>query len=210
MKTKALSSSFVESVTEYDPAQITPDLLEVALDNIFDDGLIKDIPIVRSIAGLYKASVSLRDRALVKKLVRFLFSLGSVSSQTRNAFKARMNIDEDFRCKVGEKLLLVLERIDDMGKPSLIAHAFKAYMEEQIDFDMFQRLASATDKCFYSDLMSFKAGNPNGLSPQAKLELCNAGITELESTPSINLSSRNNRYQITELGRNMLKFVLKK
>lgn len=83
-------------------------------------------------------------------------------------------------------------------------------MEEQIDFDMFQRLACAIDKSFYPDLMSLKAsGAPNKLSPQAKLELSYSGIIELESTPSINLSSRNNRYQITDLGRKLLKYVLK-
>lgn len=122
----------------------------------------------------------------------------------------RMNVDEKFKCRVGEKLLLIIERLDDMGKPGLIALAFQAYMEELIDFDMFQRLACAIDKSFYPDLMSLKlSGAPNRLSPQAKLELFNSGVIELESTPSTNLSSRNNKYQITELGRALLKYVLK-
>lgn len=210
MDPKDLAPSLVDSFTEFDPAQITPDLVEVALDHVLDEGIIKDIPIVRTIAGVYKATVSIRDRALVKKLVGFLFSLSTVSSETRGQFKARMNVDEEFKNKVGEKLLLIIERLDDMGKPNLIARAFQAYMEEQIDFDMFQRLASAIDKSFYSDLMSFKSvGSPNRLSPQAKLELSNSGIIELQSTPSIDLSSRNNQYQITDIGRKMLNLVLK-
>jgi len=84
-------------------------------------------------------------------------------------------------------------------------------MEKHIDFDMFQRLACAIDKSFYPDLMSLKSIRyPNSLTPQAKLELFNSGIIELESTPSINLSSRNNKYQITELGKALLNYVLKK
>ncbi|MHC4123181.1 MAG: hypothetical protein ACYSSI_06370 [Planctomycetota bacterium] len=209
MKPKALASSLIESFTEFDPAQITPDLVEVTLDHVLDNGIIKDIPIVRTIAGIFKATVSIRDRALVKKLVKFISSLNSVSTEIRLQFKAKIDADKKYKINVGEKLLMILERLDDMGKPNLIAHAFHAYMEEQIDFDMFQRLACAIDRSFYPDLMSFKSsGAPNRLSAQAKLELSNSGIIELESTPSINLSSKNNNYQITDTGRAMLKFVL--
>jgi hypothetical protein len=210
MEAKSLAPSLVDSFTDFDPAQITPDLLEVALDNVLDEGIIKDIPIVRTIVGLYKATASIRDRALVKKLLNFLSSLSSVSKEVRQHFRTRMNADEKFKCKVGEKLLLIIERLDDMGKPRLIALAFQAYMEEHIDFGMFQRLACAIDKSFYPDLMSLKSsGAPNRLSPQAKLELSNSGIIELESITTYNLSSRNIRYQITELGKALLKYVLK-
>lgn len=209
MDPKDLAPSLVDSFTEFDPAQITPDLLEVALDHILDDDTIKDIPIVRSIIGVIKTAASIRDRALVKKLILFLSPLGSVPSEIRGQFKARMNVDEEFKKKVGEKLLLIIERLDDMSKPKLVANAFQAYMEGEIDFEMFQRLTGAIDKSFYSDIMALKSrGGPNALSPQSKVELSNSGIIELESTPSINLSSRNNRYQITELGKHMLKFVL--
>jgi hypothetical protein len=209
MKPKDLAPSLIESFTEFDPAQITPDLLEIALDQVLDNDIIKDIPIVRTIAGIYKATVSIRDRGLVKKLVKFLFSLNSVSTEVRLQFKAKMGVDEKHRINVGEKLLLILERLDDMNKPNLIAHAFQAYMEEQIDFNMFQRLACAIDRSFYPDLMSLKLNHaPNRLRPQAKLELSNSGIIELLSTPSINLSSKNNKYQITDTGKAMLKFVL--
>ena len=119
-------------------------------------------------------------RALVKKLVRFLSSLSSVSSKTRDEFKSRMDADNTFRSRIGEKLLLVLDRLDDMGKPELVARAFQAYMEGQIDYDMFQRLVLAIDKSFYSDLMAFKSKrDPNALSPQARLELSTSGISYL-------------------------------
>ena len=210
MESNDLASSLVDSFTDFDSAQITPDWVELALDHVLDDGIIKDIPIVRSIVGVVKAATSIRDRALVKKIVGFLFSLNSVSPEIRKQFKEKLDADEKFRNKIGEKLLLVIDRLDDMDKPRLIASAFQAFMEEKIDFDIFQRLASAIDKTFYVDLMSPKLTRfPNGLSPQAKLELANSGIIELESTPSINLSSRNNQYQITDLGRALLKFVLK-
>ena len=75
---------------------------------------------------------------------------------------------------------------------------------------MFQRLSCAIDRSFYPDLASFRSvgGTIDRLSPQAKLELSNSGVIELKSMPSINLSSRNNKYQITELGRVLLRHVL--
>jgi hypothetical protein len=207
---KTLGASLVESFTDFDPAQITPDLLEVALDCVFEEGIVKDIPIVRSIFGIAKATTSIRDRLLTKKLISFLFSLNSVDVETKEKFRAKMDEDESFKRKVGEKLLLIIERLDDMRKPTLIARAFQAYVEQDIDLEMFERLACAIDKSFYGDLMDFKSNDtPDRLSPQAKLELSTSGVIELKSTPSINLSSRNNRYQITELGRAMVKYVFR-
>lgn len=98
-KIKDIALSFVDSFTDYDPAQITPDLAEIALDQVFDDGIIKDIPVVRSVYGLAKAYVSIRDRGLVLKLVKFISSINSVSPDIRKSFKDKMNKKKDFKKK---------------------------------------------------------------------------------------------------------------
>lgn len=211
MESKDLASSLIDSLTDYDPAQITPDLVEVGLDHVLDDGIVKDIPFVRTFYAIYKTTVSLRDRAFVKKLLIFLSSLNSVSKEKRAKFKSRINADEKFKRKVGEQLLLILEHLDDTEKADLVAHAFQAYLDEHMNYETFLRIASAVDRSFLPDLKALQsAGNPNGLSPDARLNLSNSGIVELESTPSINLSARNNRYQITKLGKLILMYVIKK
>ena len=210
METKELAPSLIESFTDFDIAQITPDLAEVALDNVLDDGLVKDIPVVRSLYAFYKTTVSLRDRALIKKLLIFLSSLSSVSPEKRKAFKDRINKDEKFKQKVGEQLLLILERLDDMEKPYLVAHAFQAYIEELINYEIFQRLASVIDRSFFLDLKSLKSvKNYRKLSSHSIINLVNSGILELVSTTSVILTAENNKYQLSDLGKILLKFVLK-
>lgn len=204
-----LAGSLVESLTIFDPDQITADLLEVALDHVLDEGVIKDIPIIRAIAGLAKATVSIRDRILIKKLLAFFFSLRSVSAEVRQEFRAKIAVDEEFRYRLGEKVLLIIERLDDIGKAGLIARAFRAYMETRIDYGMFQRLACAIDKCFYFDLMSLKSNDdPNALPVENKLELSNAGIIRLWAMANMP-TSEFDKYQVTHLGATLLTYVLR-
>lgn len=83
-------------------------------------------------------------------------------------------------------------------------------MKELIDYESFQRLASAIDKIFLPDLKSFNSNrNYKQLSTNTILNLVNSGILELEAIPSIKLSAKNNKYRITELGKQLLDFVFK-
>lgn len=210
MEPKDLAPSLIESFTDFDIAQITPDLAEVALDHVLDDGIVKDIPVIRSLYSIYKTTISLRDRALIKKLLIFLSSLKSLLPEKKQKFKERINKDDKFKQKVGEHLLLILERLDDMGKPFLVANAFHAFLEELIDYETFQRLASAIDRSFFLDLKYLETVNDyKRLSSHSIINLVNSGILEWESMTSINLAAVNNKYQLSDLGKLMLKFVLK-
>lgn len=210
MESKELAPTLIDSLTDFDPTQITPDLAELALDHILDNGIIRDIPVVRSFYAVYKTTVALRDRALIKKIIRFLFSLNKVSSEERSKFKEKIEKDDKFKKKVGEHLLLILDRLDDMDKPYLVAHAFGAFEKGLIDYEAFQRLALAIDKTFYPDLISFNANHDyKQLSTNTILNLVSSGILELEAMPSIKLSAKNNKYRITELGKQLLDLVFK-
>ncbi len=210
MESNELASTLVDSLTEFDPAQITPELAELALDHILDDGIIKDIPVVRSFYAVYKTTVSLRDRALIKKITRFLFSLNKITSKERTDFKEKMAKDIKFKKKVGEHLLLILDRLDDMDKPHLVANAFGAFEKGLIGYEEFQRLASAIDKTFFPDLITFNANKDyKPLSSNTILSLVNSGILELEAMPSIKISAKNNKFKITELGTLLLDYCFK-
>ena len=58
----------------------------------------------------------------------------------------------DFRKRVEENLLLLLDRLDDMGKPELIGRLFSAYLRQELAYEDFQRLAGSIDRAYMPDL----------------------------------------------------------
>jgi len=52
MEEKELAQSLIDTVTNSDLFRIFPDMAEIALDHVLDDGLLKEIPVVQSIVAL--------------------------------------------------------------------------------------------------------------------------------------------------------------
>ncbi|MDE1944537.1 MAG: hypothetical protein KGH97_03555, partial [Patescibacteria group bacterium] len=59
------------------------DYSEIGLDEFFDNGLLKEIPIVRSLAAIVRTGIAIRERFFIKKFVVFLRELhqGSVDKK---------------------------------------------------------------------------------------------------------------------------------
>jgi len=57
-----------------------------------------------------------------------------------------MHADPEKAREVGEHLVLMLDRLDDLAKAVLLARAFKVFLMWRIDRPLFDRLASALDR----------------------------------------------------------------
>ncbi|MEG4323220.1 MULTISPECIES: hypothetical protein [unclassified Microcoleus] len=67
------------------------DLVEVALDQIVNEGVLREIPVVNSIYNLAKATVVISQGLFIKKLIRFLVELPNVSYEKRQSFLEVIN-----------------------------------------------------------------------------------------------------------------------
>lgn len=110
------------------------------------EGVIRDLPIVGTLANLVRAGQSIAEELFIRKLVRFLDGLKDVPLEDRQQLLEKYPDDSEEQKALGEKLLLALERLDDTAKPTLLARFFGAYIREEIDYTTFTRLASALEK----------------------------------------------------------------
>ena len=133
--------SLIHSIGK-DLSGIAEDIAEVTLDNIMDDGLGRDLPIVGTVVGLARAAVSVRDRLLLKKILLFLHELGTVPKEERQAFVQKLAEDTQFERRVGERLLMLLDRHDHLDKPRLLARIFGAYIGGAINHDRFEQFST--------------------------------------------------------------------
>jgi len=181
---------------------------EIAVDSMLEEGILKEIPVLSAIVRLYKAGVGIRDVLFLKKLNRFLAGLQSVREEERQKFIDSMNADPEQKQRVGETLLMLLERLDDMGKPDLVARAFKRFMREEIDLEELRRVCLAIDRCFLSDLRYLATTGRDQEMPQAAaLILASCGLVEVATVPTIRGAETSNKYKITDFGAKFLAVV---
>lgn len=147
--------SFQETITGAGFSDIGMDIAEKMLDDTLEDGLIKDVPVIRTIYALYKAKGNISDWFLAKKILYFICQIGDVDPVKRREMIQRIDESEKHAIGVGEKLIHILNRCDDIEKAILIGKVFKAYLEERITYDMFRRCTRTIDIAYINDLKDF-------------------------------------------------------
>ena len=191
------------------------DLVERGLDAVTKDETVKDIPVIGTIVRLARTGIGIRDFLFLKKLSKFLQDLQAVSDEKREAYISKLQTSERERLKVGEHLLLLLDRFENMEKPSYLARAFLAYLSGEISLDEFVRLSFVIDRCFISDLRIITNIEPEvELPPHVSTILAACGVLELTAVPTIKgphhreqietealeNSRSGSRYELTALG----------
>ena len=128
------------------------ELGESIIDSALDDDLLRHIPVLGSIVGLARAGLCIRDRLFIRKLGRLLRKLDDIPSQQRSEFVERLSDDVKFRDRVLSHLILLLDRLDEIEKATLLGNAFRAYVLKEVSFEDFSRLAAAIDHAHIVDL----------------------------------------------------------
>ncbi len=130
------------------------DFTEIALDAFLEDGVVKEIPIIKTVVTLFKTGKSIKDYYTIKKLVAFLNGCKKISKEKVSEFV--QSLDDEKRTEIGMKLLLIVDKVDDIKKAELIGRAFVLLLNKEIDLQFYLRLCHMIEMCFYSDILSLK------------------------------------------------------
>ncbi|MBU0588740.1 MAG: hypothetical protein KJ852_08415 [Gammaproteobacteria bacterium] len=122
------------------------DLAEVALDQNLPEGVLKATPVVSTLVKLARMGQAVFEELHLRKLENFLVELNAVSVEEREILLERYPDSSEEQRVLGENLLLVLERLDDIKKPAILARFFAAYIRSEIDYLTFTRLARALER----------------------------------------------------------------
>lgn len=209
---KNYSNALEETIKDANLHRIGTDLSELVLDRLLDDGLVKDIPIVGTIFSAGKAIVGIKDRLFLKKVIYFISELSEISQSKRKEMIERINTSGDYKLKVGEKLLFIIERCEDHEKAAIIAKMFAAFIKEQITYEEFLRAASIIDRVMQNDLL-WVLENANDLYLWEELrDLAHSGIfyVDISNQRDSDLKLPDGyelRAHLTEIGEKMLSIL---
>ncbi|RFP65771.1 hypothetical protein D0N36_07520 [Hymenobacter lapidiphilus] len=145
-----LSKSLI-GATASNLTDITKDVIETLFDSILDDGFVKSIPVVNTVHSLYKMGLGIRERIFIKMLLKFLLELKNISIEERETFVIKLQ-EKEYGDDVGEKIIIILDKIDDSDKASMIGKLFSAYIRGKFEFEDFLRLSHIINNSFVGDI----------------------------------------------------------
>lgn len=188
-----MSDSLAQTIKDTDLQDITIDLAETLTDSVLEDSIIKDVPILGTIIGLTRSVVNLRDRLFLKKIIYFLTNLNSIPQAKRHDMVSKIESSDDYKIKVGEKLLYIIDKCEDHKSAERSGKLFSAFLDGAITYSDFLRGASIIDKIFSEDLDLFLKENIEDLQKVESLSddplsdfqhrLVNAGLFSSSINP---------------------------
>lgn len=206
-----LEKSLIQVIADSGVLDLAESLAEGQLDSLLTDGPLKDMPFFGTLVKLWKAGPQIRDWIFAKKLGCFLKPFSTLSEAEREQFARKFDEHPDECKRLGEHLMIVLDRLDDLDKPELLARSFLAYLRGSYDFETLRRLSLAIERCFHPDLLALQPkGPPTQYSQATVLNLAACGLVEIAAMPSIRGAGAENRYATTDLGDTFLRVVLKR
>jgi hypothetical protein len=141
-----LEISLMESLRKANLAELGADLTDKALE------AAGGIPVVGHLQKLWKVGSSVQTYLFIKKMVRFLAELKDIPQEERQAQIEKLEGDAKEEKKVGETLLLILDRLNNMQKPAMVGRAFKALLKGEITQIQFESISHAIDTLSISQI----------------------------------------------------------
>lgn len=150
--TELLSQSFSDSLQ----AEVTgclSNIMEVGLDSIMGDGILKDVPFISTAISIYRIGHSVRDRHNLKKLAVFWKQInqGIQDESTRREYTKRFQENQKFRKQELEFILVLIDRYVGYDKPQMLAKLYLSYLNEEVSWAEFSVYAEVIDRFLPGD-----------------------------------------------------------
>ncbi len=201
----------VSDSLQHKSLELATELAEVGIDQLLSDGLLKEFPVLGTAVRLASLGLGVRDALFIRKVARFLRELalnGTHHEQPVQSGETFAMCTPEQAKRVGEAIALILDRMNDVDKPVILAQVFKAFARGKISFEQFRRLANSVDIAFVDDLRALARMNGGRTSDSsAYLEsLQSSGLTALSQTgtPVTSAYGESSVYHpviLTDLGR---------
>lgn len=126
------------------------DGLGVALDTAME--IAQVVPVVGKALQLAQSIRSTADALFIRKVARFLQELANTSKEDCEHFLTELDA-ADKREQFQESLLLLLDKMDQSEKATVVGRLYRAAIQNQISLADAQRLSSIVNRTFYNDLI---------------------------------------------------------
>lgn len=178
-----LSQSLEDFLKKDDLSNLAVSFGEVGIDAILENGILKDIPILSSILGGINAIGSVRDALFAKKLVSFLSELSDIPVEQRQNMIDLIDNSNDFKVKVGEKIIYIIEKAEDHYTSKIVAIFFAEFLTEKITYDQFLKVSRIINNMFIGDFLDFASESSDPINFDSENTFINTGLVDVYFEP---------------------------
>ena len=149
-----------------EPSDLLSDYMELGIDSILADGVLKEIPLLKTMIVGGKIILNIRERNMMKNLIIFLNELngGSIDKEKLKKHKEELYQNSKKAEKELGRVLIILDQTIDNSKASILGKLYKAYINQDIDWNLFVELTEITNRLYVNDLEVLKLIYNNQLS----------------------------------------------
>lgn len=142
MELKAIQDGLSKELIS-NSSDILIDISEIGLDNILDEGLINDIPLLKTVASVCKIGLNIRERHFAKKLISFInnYRNGEIDTEEYNTFLAKME-NCKFKNNVTETIIICLDKLDNVSKTKILSQLFISFINGRLIWEQFVRFSN--------------------------------------------------------------------
>lgn len=161
----------MKQTIEYSDLEFVGDIGEMMIDTVLKDGVLKDVPILGTIVGVGKCIKNVYDIRFAKKLIAFLIPIKDVPSEKRIEAIKKWEEDENYKGKVGDTLIGMIERCDDTVKATWLSKLFYELVLKSNFSRLFMRAEKTLSSLSVMDVQAF-LNMPKEHYSHIKLEEC--------------------------------------
>lgn len=149
-----LIPAFESSIFDSHLTDTVKDMAELGIDSILDEGLLTDVPIVRTVIGVAKTAQNIYDRNLLRQTAIFIseFNAGALDSEKLLKYRQRIDSNPNLLEKELGRLMILLNSNIDLEKSKILAHFYKSYVFEQISWESFCELSDVLNRSLLVDI----------------------------------------------------------
>ena len=133
---------------------VAMDYAELGIDAISNDGILKEIPLIRSVAAFFALGNKIHDKHVERQIHRFLVALNANEIPAEKLAAHRQRFDDN--PKQAEKelhlVLITLDRSTEEEKAVFYGKLYRAYLMGKVDFDRFSELVEVVNRLFLQDV----------------------------------------------------------
>jgi hypothetical protein len=174
-----IQESFDKTLRSTNFQDIAIDISEITIDSLLKDGILKDIPIVGTLIHLAKLGVNIRDILFLKKMVSFMSGLKEILPAERSKMINKIDDSKEYRVKVGEKLLYIIDSCNDYENSENVSRLFKAYLKEKITYNEFLSSSNVIERIESHDLKWFLKNTRESMGVEEVGNLISSGLFDL-------------------------------
>lgn len=172
------SASLVPSIASASMAELLALGADAALDAAIESGALNGIPLVGLVCGVARTHRDLRERFMLQKLGRFLYSAAALSPEERDRFRLGFETKAE-QDEFGARMLILVERADDLQKPKILGRLLVAHARGAFSRQSLLRMALMVDRSFIDDLYLLKTFREGGMASVEAQALISAGFLHL-------------------------------